>query len=45
MEQLKKRNPVTEWEKFYDLVNRTFPKLNASMFLPFNSEEQLEGKA
>lgn len=74
LEELKKRNPVTEkgyrenqhfqhltanvghpaltrhlyeligmarpfsfgdWDKYYDLVNHVFPKLNASMFLPF----------
>jgi hypothetical protein len=29
-----------EWDRYYDLVNRTFPKLNATLFLPFNGEEQ-----
>lgn len=29
---------VGEWDKYYDLVNRTFPKLNASLFLNFDEE-------
>lgn len=27
------------WDKYYDLVNHTFPKLNASLFLPFQEHE------
>ena len=77
LEELKKRNPVTEkgyrkhrhfqhltsdighpaltrhlyeligmarpyehgdWEEYYELVDRTFPKMNASLFLPFSEE-------
>jgi hypothetical protein len=26
---------VGEWEKYYDLVNRTFPKVNTTLLLPF----------
>ncbi len=29
-----------EWDKYYDLVNRIFPKRNASMFLPFEGESE-----
>lgn len=29
---------VGQWGKYYDLVNRTFPKLNASLFLNFEEE-------
>ena len=24
-----------EWDKYYDLVNHTFPKMNTSLLLPF----------
>jgi hypothetical protein len=27
-----------DWSNYYDLVNRTFPKLNTSLLLPFNNE-------
>ena len=27
-----------EWDKFYELVNRTYPKMNASLLLPFDGE-------
>jgi hypothetical protein len=30
---------IGEWSKYYDLVNRTFPKLNASLFLNFEGEQ------
>jgi hypothetical protein len=30
--------PNGEWERYYDLVNRMFPKMNTTMLLPFNSE-------
>lgn len=30
---------IAEWDKFYDLVNRVFPKRNASMFLNFEGEQ------
>lgn len=26
-----------EWEKYYDLVNRTFPKMNTNLLLPFEA--------
>ena len=26
---------IGEWERYYDLVNRTFPKVNTSLLLPF----------
>lgn len=29
-----------EWAKYYDLVDRTYPKLSASLFLPFDEGEQ-----
>lgn len=29
---------VGQWDRYYDLVNRTFPKMNANLLLPFNSE-------
>jgi hypothetical protein len=28
-----------EWNRYYELVNTVFPKLNASMFLPFDGQE------
>jgi hypothetical protein len=31
-----------EWDRYYELVNTVFPKLNASMFLPFDGQEQAE---
>ena len=30
-----------EWGKYYDLVNRTFQKLNASLFLDFEGEQTI----
>lgn len=27
-----------EWERYYDLVDRTFPKINTTLPLPFNTE-------
>jgi hypothetical protein len=27
-----------EWDKYYDLVNRTFPKMNTNLLLPFEQE-------
>jgi P63C domain len=30
---------VGQWDRYYELVNRTFPKLNASRLLPFNPED------
>lgn len=29
-----------EWDKFYELVNRVYPKMNASLLLPFESGER-----
>jgi hypothetical protein len=29
---------VGQWDRYYELVNRTFPKMNATLLLPFNSE-------
>jgi len=31
---------VGEWSKFYDLVNRIYPKINASLLLPFDQDEE-----
>jgi hypothetical protein len=28
-----------EWERYYDLVNRTFPKINTTLFLPFDDAD------
>jgi hypothetical protein len=30
---------IGDWEKYYDLVNRTFPKMNANLLLPFPEPE------
>lgn len=27
---------IGDWEKYYDLVNRTFPKMNTTLMLPFD---------
>jgi hypothetical protein len=27
-----------EWEKYYHLVNRTFPKVNSNLLLAFDTE-------
>lgn len=29
---------IGQWEQYYDLVNRAFPKLNATMALPFEAQ-------
>jgi hypothetical protein len=29
-----------EWDKYYELVNRTFPKMNTSLLLPFPEDTQ-----
>ena len=29
---------VGQWDRYSELVNRTFPKMNATLLLPFNSE-------
>ena len=29
-----------EWERYYDLVNRTFPKINTTFLLPFGESGQ-----
>jgi len=31
---------VGKWERYYDLVNRTFPKINTTLLLTFNSEAE-----
>jgi hypothetical protein len=28
-----------EWERYYDLVNRTFPKINTTLLLPFDDAD------
>lgn len=33
-----------EWPKYYDLVDRTFPKLNTTLLLPFESEATASGR-
>jgi hypothetical protein len=30
---------IGEWQKYYHLVNRTFPKMNSNLLLPFNAED------
>ncbi len=30
---------VGEWDRYYDLVNRTFPKMNTNLLLPFPEPE------
>jgi hypothetical protein len=32
---------VGQWDRYYALVNRTFPKMNATLLLPFTSEDAL----
>lgn len=30
---------IGEWDKYYDLINRTFPKINTTLLLPFSEGE------
>jgi hypothetical protein len=30
---------IGEWQKYYHLVNRTFPKMNSNLLLPFNAQD------
>jgi hypothetical protein len=33
---------IGEWDRYYDLVNRVFPKLNTNLMLPFEAEAKRE---
>jgi hypothetical protein len=35
---------VGDWDRYYDLVNRTFPKMNTNLYLPFEVETQAAAK-